>query len=123
MRLSPDSNNLTLEFSALDFSSPQSNHYAYQLVGFDKDWVETDASNRRATYTNLPSGDYRLRIKGTNRNEQWSKHEIDLPITRLPAWHETLWFKLLLLLGFPRLLYALFQWRLRHLNKQKRRTG
>ena len=119
IRLSPDSNNLTLEFSALDFSAPQSNRYAYQLVGFDKDWVETDASNRRATYTNLPSGDYRLRIKGTNRNGQWSKHEIDLPITRLPAWHETLWFKFLLLLGFSGLLYALFQWRLRHLNKQK----
>src|SRR5690606_21023046 len=34
---------LTLEFSSLDFSAPQQNKYRYQLVGIDKEWVESGA--------------------------------------------------------------------------------
>ena len=44
----------------LDFSAPALNRYAYQLQGYDADWVASDAEHRLAAYTNLPPGDYEL---------------------------------------------------------------
>jgi diguanylate cyclase (GGDEF)-like protein len=77
----------SLEFAALDYATPERNRYAYQLKGFDPDWVETDASARRASYNNLPPGDYVLQLRGTNRNGDWAT-PIEVPVHVLPAWHQ-----------------------------------
>jgi hypothetical protein len=63
-----DANSLAVEFAALDFSSPARNRYSYRLDGFDSGWIETDAAHRVAAYTNLPPGNYQLRLRGSNRN-------------------------------------------------------
>jgi diguanylate cyclase (GGDEF)-like protein len=76
-----------LEFAALDYSGPERNRYAYQLKGFDPGWVETDAMTRRASYNNLPPGDYVLQLRGSNRNGDWSA-PLDVPVKVLPAWHQ-----------------------------------
>ena len=53
--LSYDQSVLTFEFSALNYTLPEKNLYAYKLAGFDKEW--TYSGNRRmATYTNLDPG-------------------------------------------------------------------
>ena len=31
---------VTFEFAALDFAAPARNRYAYQLEGFDDDWID-----------------------------------------------------------------------------------
>ncbi len=90
----PESNSLAVEFSAIDFSAPERNRYAYKLEGFDADWVETDASRRLAAYTNLPPGSYRLLLRGSNRDGVWSERVVGLPIRVRPAWNQTLWFRL-----------------------------
>ena len=59
-------------FSALDFSAPMNNHYAYMMQGLDDDWIETDANNRVATYTTLPPGNYRFKVKATNSSQHWT---------------------------------------------------
>ena len=64
---------VSFEFSALHFSEPLKNQYAYMLQGFDDDWIFTDAKNRRATYTNLPAGEYVLRIKASNGDGYWNE--------------------------------------------------
>jgi len=76
-----------LEFAALDYSAPERNRYAYQLKGFDSGWVETDAVARRASYNNLPPGDYVLQLRGSNRNGDWSA-PLEVPVRVLPAWHQ-----------------------------------
>ena len=48
---------LAVEFAAMHFADPKQNRYAYQLVGFDSDWLYTDSSRRVASYTNLPFGE------------------------------------------------------------------
>ncbi|NVM76089.1 diguanylate cyclase (GGDEF)-like protein [Duganella sp. SG902] len=77
----------SLEFAALDYATPERNRYAYQLKGFDSNWVETDAGARRASYNNLPPGDYLLQLRGTNRHGDWSA-PIAVPVRVLPAWHQ-----------------------------------
>ena len=84
-------NVFSLEFSALHYSSPKENQYAYKLEGFDEDWVFTDSSNRRATYTNLDAGKYQFFIKASNNEGVWSKPVRKLIISMHAApWKTTL---------------------------------
>lgn len=96
MIVQPEADSLAVEFAALDFSAPERNRYAYKLEGFDSSWIETDSSRRLASYTNLPPGTYKLRLRGSNRNGVWAETSLDLPIRVLPAWYQTIWFRLLL---------------------------
>ncbi len=93
--IQPDANTFMVEFSALDFSSPGRNRYAYRLDAWDSDWVETDATRRLASYTNLPPGNYRLHLRGSNRNGEWSEPELILPIQVLPHWYQTWWARVM----------------------------
>lgn len=90
----PPGKPVSVEFSALDFSAPERNRYRYRLDGFERDWNETDAGHRVATYTNLPPGRYTLRLQGSNRDGAWSGRTLDLSIHVLPAWFQTWWFYL-----------------------------
>ena len=84
-------NIITFEFSALHFRNPKKNKFAYKLVGWDKDWVNTDYKNRRATYTNLPHGDYTFRVKASNSDGYWNEQGTSLQIMVLPPPWKTWW--------------------------------
>jgi diguanylate cyclase (GGDEF)-like protein len=94
LAVSPGANSLAVEFSALDFSAPERNRYAYMLDGYDTGWTETDATRRLAAYTNLPPGDYVLRLRGSNHSGALMKTARAVPIRVLPAWNQTVWFRL-----------------------------
>jgi len=111
-----DANSLAVEFSAIDYSAPERNRYAYKLEGFDADWVETDAARRLAAYTNLPPGNYRLLLRGSNRDGVWGEQALALPVRVLPAWHQTMWFRAGAVLGVIGLLLAIVQMRTRLLR-------
>ncbi|MEN9867710.1 MAG: hypothetical protein RL748_3300, partial [Pseudomonadota bacterium] len=86
-------NNFSFELAALDYSAPERNRYAYRLNGYDKDWIETDASHRLVSYVNLAPGDYFLQIRGSNRNGVFSPDTPPLRLQVLPAWHQTWWMR------------------------------
>ena len=81
---------LTLEFSSLDLTAPAQNKYRYQLVGVDRDWVES-GTRRTATYLHLPSGKYNFRVQGSNSQGIWSDKIATLQITVLPPWWLSWW--------------------------------
>ncbi|MTV36123.1 two-component regulator propeller domain-containing protein [Duganella radicis] len=94
LRVTPEANSLAIEFAALDFSAPERNRYAYWLDGYDRDWVDSGPHRRLAAYTNLPPGNYTLRLRGANREGVWSEPELRIPVMVLPAWYQTVWFRL-----------------------------
>ncbi len=102
-------NIVAFEFAALHFSTPRKNQYAYQLVGWDNDWVYTDYKNRRATYTNLPDGDYTFRVKASNADGYWNEKGSSLKIKVLPPPWRTWWAYILYGLFFLSLVYAFVQ--------------
>ncbi len=109
----------SLEFSALHFAAPGRNRFAYQLEGFDENWVNTDAGKRFATYTNLDPGTYSFRVKAANKDGVWSAPGPALQITILPPWWGTWWFRsaaLLLVLGSA---YGAYRARMSGLRRQK----
>lgn len=91
LELPYDFNNFSIEFAALTYRNPDLNQYAYQLVGFDKDWQYTNASRRFAYYNNLESGTYVFRLKATNENGIWSKDIRELKVVILPPFWATWW--------------------------------
>ena len=119
VRIDPNANSIALEFSALDYSAPERNRYAYQLEGYDKGWTDTDASRRLASYTNLPPGQYRLRLRGSNRNGEWNPKEKVIDVLVMPTWYQTWLFRLGLVLLSLAAVYALVQGRTRYLRQRQ----
>ena len=76
--------NVTFEFSALEYSDPDSVQYAYRLEGHDDHWIETSASRRLATYTDLRAGDYRLRTRARHSGEVWAESDSLVELRVLP---------------------------------------
>jgi signal transduction histidine kinase/ligand-binding sensor domain-containing protein/DNA-binding response OmpR family regulator len=70
---------ISMEFTALNFTYPEKNMYAYKMEGFDDDWIYT-GHRRTATYTNLNPGTYLFRVKAANNNGVWNEEGTTLEI-------------------------------------------
>lgn len=110
--------NITISYSALEFSRPDSVVFRYQLVGFDQDWHNVGA-RRQAVYTNLPPGNFEFQVQAKYLHQSWQEAEqtqIQLVIPR--RFNETLLYRLLWLLLLLCSLYGLF-WLYRQNNLLK----
>jgi len=85
----------SFEFSALHYSVPGKNQYAYMMEGFDEDWVYTDAKRRFATYTNLDAGEYTFKVKASNSDGIWNEKGSKIKIIITPPYWQTWWFRML----------------------------
>jgi signal transduction histidine kinase/ligand-binding sensor domain-containing protein/CheY-like chemotaxis protein len=110
----------TFEFSALNFRQSKRNRYEYMLVGLDDDWIQTDASNRRATYTNLSPGDYIFKVRGTNDDGFWSDTPRSLNITIIPPFWLTKWFIAIVIILTIGLIFSLHTYRTKLLKIKTR---
>ena len=84
-------NTVAIKFAALDFASPSRIRYAYTLSGFDADWIETDAQNRTARYSNLSPGQYQFLVRASSSAGIWSAEIRKLDIAVLPPPWLTIW--------------------------------
>lgn len=83
-------NAFSIEYTALSFFAPEKNEYAFMLEGFDQDWNYVNKS-RKATYTNLPSGDYTFRVKASNNDGIWNDSGLILKIKITPPFWWNKW--------------------------------
>ena len=81
----------TIEFAAINFSSPEKIKYALQLDGFNPNWEYKDFKQRYATYTNLSPGTYVFNLKSTNLEGLWPGSERKLTIIITPPFWLTWW--------------------------------
>lgn len=112
------SSGFSVEFSSLDYFQPSLNLYGHKLVGYDKDWKVTDASNRRVTYTNLDPGLYQLQLKVSDHNGLWSNDQQILSVNIQPRFYQTTIFRFLLLIVIVLLLYGLYLARIKQLKSR-----
>jgi ligand-binding sensor domain-containing protein len=88
--LAHNQNFFSFEFSALNFTNPEKNQYAYQLEGVDKDWVYS-GSRRTAQYTSVSPGTYIFRVKGSNDEGVWNETGTSIRIVIHPPWWGSWW--------------------------------
>lgn len=118
IRLAHTDNEILIEFSALHFSSPEKNRYAYRLLGYSDSWQEVGSLNRRATYTNLRFGEYLFQVIATNNDGVWSPEVRELKIIIDPPFWLTGWAYVVYLLVFLFLLYIFRQYSLIAVTKK-----
>ena len=82
---------ISFQFSALNYTIPEKNQYAYKLEGFDSDWVFA-GTRRFVTYTNLDPGRYVMRVKGSNNDGIWNDTGASITLVITPPWWQTTWF-------------------------------
>lgn len=85
VKLSSEQDNVTFEFAALDFTDPESVDYSYRLDGHDQHWIETSATRRFATYTDLAAGGYQLRLRTRRNGQAWSDEEFVVDVDVAPS--------------------------------------
>ncbi|SHN40911.1 Signal transduction histidine kinase [Chitinophaga sp. CF418] len=81
---------VSLDFVALEYTSPDKIGYSYQMEGWDKGWNDARES-RTANYTHLPEGNYSFLVKVTNADGKWGEEKQLLRIIVLPPWYRTPW--------------------------------
>ncbi len=114
----PD-NSFEFEIAAMSFRQPEKNQYAYMLEGFDEGWNEI-GTNRLGKYTNLPSGTYTLRIKGSNNDGLWNDEGTSIMVTIVPPIWRTWPFIGLVLVLITGSIFALFRLRVRSAEVRSR---
>lgn len=75
-------------FTAINYTSPEKNQYAYIMEGFEENWNYI-GNRREATYTNLDPGDYLFRVKASNNDGVWNEEGTSVRITILPPFWKT----------------------------------
>lgn len=69
IELSSDQNSFSLEFSSLRFSPTSSQNFRYRLKGLSDRWVTSPPGNNKATFLNVPAGNYIFEVTLQDSNE------------------------------------------------------
>lgn len=110
LQLPSDYKNFSIRFAALDFQASEDNRYSTRLQGYD-DWSQ--GNSNVVSYGRLSPGSYQFELMGSNNHGEWNRQSKILPIEVLPAWYETLWFRLVAPASFILMLLLLYYWRVR----------
>lgn len=113
VELSYKENFFTINFSVIQPVQESAIEYAYQLLGYDKDWVYTGSRNF-ASYTGVSGGNYKFLVKARYKEEKWGDVAmIDVHIT--PPFYETWWFRILCLSLLGAAIYGIIKIRERRI--------
>lgn len=119
LQLPYNQNSFSFEYTALSYFAPEKNEYAFFLEGFDSDWNYV-GQVRKATYTNIPPGDYIFRVRASNNDGVWNETGIAIPIhISSPLWWNS-WSVLLYVILLIAILFILLRsWRNREDKKNQ----
>ena len=115
--LDANQNTISFEYSSLDYTFPKFNNYAYMLEGFDQKWREV-GTERKATYTNLPPGEYTFQVKSSNSDGNWSNELKTIEVIITPPFWDTVWFRISAVVVIFLIIFSIFKLRIRAIQQQ-----
>lgn len=116
--LSYDQNNFSIEFAALNYSSPEVTRYEYLMQGLDKNRTYL-SSNRKAYFTDLSAGDYTFLVRAKSNVDDWRGQERKLFIKILPPFWKSYTAYFFYLCVFSFLLF----WSVRYYHRRLERKN
>ena len=120
LKLSYKESFFSFEFAALNYDHPEKNQYEYQLINFDKKVVR-NGTNRVISYTNVPPGNYTLKVTASNNDDQWNKAGFELELIIIPPFWATWWFKTIVVLVLAGSVLLFFKLRENRIRKEEAR--
>jgi signal transduction histidine kinase/ligand-binding sensor domain-containing protein len=112
VRLPARTRDVEIDYTALSLAVPQKVLFQYRLEGRDTDWQEA-GTRRQAFYTDLRPGTYRFHVIACNNDGTWNQQGASLDFNVMPAWYQTIGFKLLFVVIILTTAWALYRLRVR----------
>ncbi|MDX9881777.1 MAG: two-component regulator propeller domain-containing protein [Prolixibacteraceae bacterium] len=83
IKLKYSENSFAIRFASLNYALPEKNKCMYMLEGFDQEWILAPSGDV-AKYTNIPPGEYVLKVKAANSDGIWGHQIKEIEIDVLP---------------------------------------
>ncbi|MGL4599313.1 MAG: ligand-binding sensor domain-containing protein, partial [Bacteroidia bacterium] len=109
-------NHLRFEFTGIDLRNPEGVRFRWKLQGFDKDWTPEN-TERQATFSNLPAGNYTFLVQARNADGVWSK-EIKYAFRITPPIWATWPFRIAVAACVLLLVAFFIRWRIRRAQRR-----
>ncbi|MFK5891062.1 MAG: histidine kinase [Flavobacteriaceae bacterium] len=103
----PKEQDVRIDFAAINFASPGTIQYKYQL---NDEWKTTNLGI--LDFVSLKQGVYKLQIMAKAQNTTWGTPTF-LSFTILPKFTETIWFNGLIIVVFVLIIMAVITWQMR----------
>jgi signal transduction histidine kinase/ligand-binding sensor domain-containing protein len=95
----PKSGALQFRFTLPELRQPEHVRFRYRMLDSeDGDWTEV-GKQREVTFARLTPGDYRFEVTGAVADGRWLPAAAAVEFSVLPAWWQTLWFRILLVIA------------------------
>jgi len=117
IRFSAGTHNVEIDYAGLSLTIPERVQFRYKLDAIDADWQNV-GTRRQAYYSNLGPGSYRFRVTACNNDGVWNENGAFIDISIAPAYYQSLWFRSTCLIALVVLFWALYQRRLKQLQRQ-----
>ena len=109
---------LTINYSALNYSAPDEIRFKYKLDGLDDNWFEV-GNQRVALYSKIPPGAYTFNVTASNSEGEWSSSYTSIFIRIEPPFWDTIWFTTISILLLLSSISSIFFLRIKKLNREK----
>jgi ligand-binding sensor domain-containing protein/class 3 adenylate cyclase len=120
LEIPPETERITLRFTALSLLFPDKVTFKHKLEGFDDTWIITRDQRRAYDYTNLPPGRYTFRVQASNNDGIWDEKGASITLYVIPKFYQTYPFYGLLFLCIAGVVAGVFRARLRQLQARER---
>lgn len=117
VNLKYNENFFNFNISNFYYSGASDVEYAYKLEGFDKEWQYL-GKKTNGSYTNVPGGDYKLRLRTRNADGVWNEKGQVVSISIAQHFTKTWWFQALIAFIILGLIYGFYRYRIGQINKQ-----
>ncbi|MBI5539827.1 MAG: SpoIIE family protein phosphatase [Bacteroidia bacterium] len=111
-------NHFTFCYSGINLNCPEKTKYSFILEGMDHQW-SPPTSEKKATYSNLPSGKYTFKVISINENGIKSTEIAQFHFEIETPWWEQIWFRILAFLFLIFIILVIIKLREQKLIKAK----
>ena len=118
LKLTYSQNDITFDFTAIEYNFPEKVTFSFKLEGFDATWSSATRL-RTKSYTNLPNGDYTFKVKAFNNEGIAGEMIATFHFNISPAFWQTWWFKAFCVLLFVAIVIMIALKRIRLIRQEE----
>ncbi len=111
-------NYFSFDMASLSYDLSEKNQYGYQLEGYDHQ-INYSKNTRNVFYNNIPPGQYKLHIIGSNNMGIWNMNGYILNIIIHPPFWQNLWFRILFISITAAAGYWIYYRRIKFIKQQE----
>jgi signal transduction histidine kinase/ligand-binding sensor domain-containing protein len=117
VRIPPLTTRVHAAFTTFELIYPERTRFRYRVEGLDDDWVDIGAE-RSLDWTPPGPGLYRVLLEARNEDGVWSAAPAEIVLEVLPAWWQTLPFRLAAILTAVLATFGAFRLRIRSIERR-----